>query len=182
MNIHLPIAVCLMRQALGDGLEIAVHQVTPEDPRSLGDFVERQGKSGATLLHHVVFFTHLSYAECQHAVRRFVGCRDSRRKAVEGARDAVAAKLTRVALDSSVLLDYLGDGRRQSSPPLTEAQRRGGVNDALVSDDDSDDDSVGSLDDFVVEDGEEEEEEEEDLKHLNDWSSDEEDKLYSSRS
>jgi hypothetical protein len=33
MNIHLPIAVCLMRDPFG-GLEIAVHQVAPEDPRS----------------------------------------------------------------------------------------------------------------------------------------------------
>jgi hypothetical protein len=103
-----------------------------------------------------MFFTALSYAECQHAVRRFVAARsgaslpDGRKKGIDGDESAIVLALTEVALDSSRLEGHISS-KRFKAQPLTEAQRTaGGSGRTKADDDDSDDDSVGSLDDFIV--------------------------------
>jgi len=102
-----------------------------------------------------MFFTALSYAECQHAVRRFVAARsgaslpDGRKKGIDGDESAIVLALTEVALDSSRLEGNISS-KRFKAQPLTEAQRTAGSGRAKADDDDSDDDSVGSLDEFIV--------------------------------
>ena len=167
MQVHLPIALCLLRDCDGGGMNLAVHQVQPENMRSIGDFVAR---SGGELLHHVLFFTHLSYAECQSAVRRYVAGEAGadmigRSKAIVGDADEIARAMTRLALDSSRMDASLARGRativhkrqREHSPPPPPSNLDGDDDDecdSFISDEADEDEDEGEEDD----DGDEDEE------------------------
>lgn len=140
MQVHLPLAVCLLQSGTGSELALAVHQVRPDDPSSVGRFVDARGQR---LLHHVVVFTPRTYAECQAAIRRtvasnagarMVGCTRQIIGDVERIRDA----MNRLALDRSDL-DQQTQNQRSSSRASS----------ACCSSDDSDNDSHRSLADFI---------------------------------
>ena len=119
MQSNLPIAVCLLKAHACEehALSLCVHQVVPERRRSLLEFVRRscaslQGGQGGKLLHHVMFFTPLSYAECQSAVRRFVASRSGARvvgrsRVLVGDEGEIAKAMTDLSLDSTALDDLL---------------------------------------------------------------------------
>lgn len=160
MQVHLPIAACLVRSNADDNLNLCVHQVVPESRRSIREFVQRScasmGAAGGTLLHHVLFFTPLSYAECQSAVRRFVAHEArarvvGRSRVLVGDESEIARAMTELSLDSTSLDAHLCRGRACTS-------RRQEREDYA---DDRSDGSRGSLSSFIVDDDDDDEEEEE---------------------
>ena len=118
MQVHLPIAVCLVRGTNNSRheLNLLIHQVQPENTRSIIDFIGRSGCAVADLVHHVVFFTFSSYAECQARVRAHIakdaGARMiGRTKVVVGDEQEISAAMTRLSLDSTQI-DRRLDGSR----------------------------------------------------------------------
>ena len=129
-----PIAICLL---LGEGssLEIGVHQVIPEDARSIAKYAER---SHARLLHHVVIFTQMTYAECQAEIHREVAAlsgsalaRNGGCKAIIGDRAAIERAMDALALDASAIA---------GEPPSSEPGYASEEDDEYGDDDDDDED------------------------------------------
>ena len=157
MQVHLPIAVCLIRTP-GGGMELGVHQVRPDKPRSISEFVDARG---GDLLYHVVMFTQLSYAECQRAVRLRIAALShsdmvAGAKEIDGDVSAIERAMTEVALDCSWLTD---ERRRPYLNPLSRDQWKTGEAQCdwrgHGSDDEADeeeDDESNSLDSFIVND------------------------------
>jgi hypothetical protein len=144
-----PIAVCLMSSPQG-GLEIGVHQVIPENARSIAEFVQR---NRGTLLFHVVVFTQMSYAECQSHIRRIVAARSGSRlsrgpagKAIQGDRAAIERAMTQLALDAS---EIAGSGGADSSSDEDDDADREDEERAVEDDDEDTGDSedAGFIDD-----------------------------------
>lgn len=152
MQVHLPIAVCLIRSRSDDSLVLGVHQVLPERPRSIREFVDRctSSQGGGDLLHHVVFFTSRSYAECQSSIRREVaeasGARVvGRSRVIVGDEEAIASAMTELALSGGSQAQ--AQAQRPAPRPST----------ATLSEDDDDvgsddEESRGSLGSFIVDD------------------------------
>ena len=165
MQVHLPLAVCLLQTGLGPELALAVHQVRPEDPASVGRFVDARGQR---LLHHVVVFTPRTYAECQSAIRRTVASQAGARmvgctRQIIGDVERIKAAMNRLALDRSDLDVQMRIQRPQPhrSPSRgAPCRRRNEANPGSSSSgssgssgsDDSDGDSRRSLSDFIASD------------------------------
>ncbi len=149
--MHLPIAVCLVRTGRAS-LNLLVHQVQPENTKSISDFIGRSGCIATDLVHHVLFFTFLSYAECQARIRTFIA-KDAkanmvgRTKVIVGDERAISEAMTRLSLDSTKI-DRQLEGLR--------SWRRGDTSEEEEEDEDE------YEDDFINDEEEEEEEEEED--------------------
>lgn len=153
-----PIAVCLMSTARGE-LEIGVHQIIPENARSIAEFVQR---NRGTLLFHVVVFTQMSYAECQSHIRRIVaarsGSRLTRGKAIQGDRAAIERAMTHLALDAS---EVAGDPPSSSDDDSEEEAEEG----AEAEEEEDEDEETGDSDDAgFIDDECEEEDEQQDLE------------------
>ena len=165
MQVHLPIAVCLIRSLRDDALSLAVHQVQPENPRSIGEFVTRacRGVEGgsAELLHHVTFFTPRSYAECQSAVRKYIadvsGSRVlGRSKVIVGERVPIVSAMNGLSCDSSAF-SFSAEVAAAASPVSSTGK---GKNSGWGAAGSSGDDSRGSLGSFIVDDDEDDEDNE----------------------
>jgi hypothetical protein len=152
MQVHLPIAVCLLKDVGSNPptLILAVHQVLPENPRSITEFVDRQGRD-KVLIHHVIFFTYLSYAECQSSVRTHIAKRSGARivgrtKVIVGNVERIRHEMTEISLN-----------RLQFTSEQTSHHFQNDIESENISDDDSS--SMGSLNSFINDDDEDEEDE-----------------------
>jgi hypothetical protein len=144
-----PIAVCLLQSADKSRLEIGVHQVITNNPQSIQQYASTGENRDRILIHHVVLFTSLSYAECQTSIRKriasssgaeFVG----RSKEIKGDQKQIVSAMTRISLDSSWLT-------KDSYCP-SSSRKRGRKNES----------SSDNLDDFIVDDSESESESDDD--------------------
>ena len=130
MQLNLPIAVCLFehtkkKATIGSSraprLDIGLHQVRPDNPKSIVDYAKSGDNKDATLLHHVIFFSTLSYAECQRAVRERIAsfsgaCLVGKTKELIGDKDKIIKAMTEVSLDCSWLLKVQRDRLNRNYP------------------------------------------------------------------
>ena len=160
MQINLPIAICLFenakkKAAVGQGpyRDIGVHQIRPDNPKSILQYSKGGSNKYCELVHHVVIFTPLSYAECQKAIRErivlFSGAdMIGKTKQIAGKRDKIVDAMNRISLDSSWLLKVQRNRLDANYP-----RHKGCDMDTEGSDD---------LDDFIDDDEDEDEDEDED--------------------
>ena len=184
MQINLPIAICLFehtkKKATGNvraaRLDIGLHQIRPDVPRSIANYSESGDNKNAKLLHHVVIFSTMSYAECQKDVREKIaelsgGRLVGKTKEIVGDKAEIIDAMTTVALDCSWLLDvqkarlernyprhaghkYGGGHDREANEPRSEDLEQYAVGDDEENEDADDD--FDSLDGFIVDDRESE--------------------------
>ena len=141
MQLNLPIAVCLFehtkkKASIGSSsraprLDIGLHQVRPDNPKSILDYAKSGDNKDATLLHHVIFFSTLSYAECQKAVREKIAslsgaCLVGKTKEMIGDKDKIIRAMTDVSLDCSWLLKVQRDRLNRNYPRHAGPLYKGG--------------------------------------------------------